>query len=478
MSGFSEFRRNQKAIHDNINNETWKKANSELLKKEWVEVIKAESTPSSNLSAADLADIKKEEELDAVLINQGVITQQTVDGLNADREGLSEEVTGGNKSIISKKNQKLLDKKTKKATTKGNSISSSTPPVLRYPYEGMTQHTDYLQIDIIEYKPVGREKELKERGHSLPLSPEYMKTKEGAAHAKKLSSTKFISQNATFKGKMGARRTTSDHSVGGTRSYALSRRPLKNEGTILLPIPSNVQDGNSIKVGENSLNGLQAAGAGAIMNVMQTDFTSETNITDQFAKVASDFKGDVVSGTDMKQVQNMALSKLTASALGVFGGNVTVNQLMARQRGEIINPNMELLFDGPTIRAFKFQFKMTPRNQREAEQIRLIIRAFKRNMAPRAAGKTPKEKEGAWFLKSPNVFELRYRTGNKNHKYLHKFKQCFLTDIAVNYTGDGVYSTYEDGSPVSYLMDLSFKELEPIYDIDYDSEQGLEAVGY
>ena len=149
---------------------------------------------------------------------------------------------------------------------------------------------------------------------------------------------------------------------------------------------------------------------------------------------------------------------------------------MARQTGEIINPNMELLFDGPTIRAFKFQFKMTPRNRNEAEQIRLIIRAFKRNMAPKAKGGT--EKESAWFLKTPKVFELRYRTGNKDHKYLHKFKQCLLTDIAVNYTGDGLYSTYEDGSPVSYLMDLSFKELEPIYDIDYDAVNDHDSVGY
>ena len=137
---------------------------------------------------------------------------------------------------------------------------------------------------------------------------------------------------------------------------------------------------------------------------------------------------------------------------------------------------MELLFDAPTIRAFKFQFKMTPRNRREAEQIKLIIRAFKRNMAPKAKGGT--EKENGWFLKTPNVFELRYRTGNKDHDYLHKFKQCLLTDISVNYTGDGVYSTYEDGSPVSYLMDLSFKELEPIYDIDYDSTEGQHSVGY
>lgn len=359
---------------------------------------------------------------------------------------------------------------------KGNSISSSTPPVLRYPYEGMTQHTDYLQIDVIEYKPAGRKKG-KDKTIEVPF-----KKIDGVDHD---GFEKVIvkGQGAKFKGKMGGRRNSLNRSVGGTRSYGLSRRPLKNEGTILLPIPSNVQDGNSIKVGENSLNGLQAAGASGVMDAMSTDVSGIKSIKDAastistgLASAAQNFSGQVKSGATLDDIKSVALSKLTSSALGVFGGNVTVNQLLARSEGTIINPNMELLFDSPTIRAFKFQFKMTPRNQREAEQIRLIIRAFKRNMAPKAKGGT--EKESGWFLKSPNVFELRYRTGNKNHKYLHKFKQCFLTDISVNYTGDGVYSTYEDGSPVSYLMDLSFKELEPIYDIDYDSEQGLEAVGY
>ena len=75
---------------------------------------------------------------------------------------------------------------------------------------------------------------------------------------------------------------------------------------------------------------------------------------------------------------------------------------------------------------------------------------------------------GNWFLKTPNVFKLRYRTGTKNHPFLNKFKQCFLTDVQTTYTGEGVYSTYDDGTPVSMILDLSFKELQPIYDIDYD----------
>ena len=457
---------------------TWKE--DPLDNRELQETVNANVT--KNVSAADLADIKKEEQLDAVLINQGVIKKQTVDVLNADRVDLSDDVTGGNKSIISKKNQKLLDKKSKKVNPKGNKITKPAPPgILRYPYEGMTQHTDYLQIDIVEYKPAGRKQKTQE------ASADSLKwAKENPDKAKKefpqgVGTT--VVKEARFTGKMGGRRNSLNRSVGRTRSYALSVRPLKNEGTILLPIPSNVQDGNSIKVGENSLNGLQAAGASGIMDAMTPDLKKVQGVKDAAGKIAtgiadgaSNFKNQVTAGGTLDDIKSVALNKLTASALGIFGGNVTTNQLLARQEGTIINPNMELLFDAPTIRAFKFQFKMTPRNRREAEQIRLIIRAFKRNMAPKAKGGT--EKENGWFLKSPNVFELRYRTGNMNHNYLHKFKQCFLTDVSVNYTGDGVYSTYEDGSPVSYLMDLSFKELEPIYDIDYDSTEGQHSVGY
>ena len=50
--------------------------------------------------------------------------------------------------------------------------------------------------------------------------------------------------------------------------------------------------------------------------------------------------------------------------------------------------------------------------------------------------------------------------------------------MQTTYTADGVYSTYEDGTPVSMQMDLSFKELQPIYDIDYDAKPGNRAVGY
>ena len=97
-------------------------------------------------------------------------------------------------------------------------------------------------------------------------------------------------------------------------------------------------------------------------------------------------------------------------------------------------------------------------------------------MAPRTSSST--SNKGNFFLKTPNVFELRYRSGNQDHPFLHKFKQCFLTNVSVNYTADGVYATYEDATPVAMQLDLAFKELEPIYDSDYDSSTGQGGVGY
>ena len=44
--------------------------------------------------------------------------------------------------------------------------------------------------------------------------------------------------------------------------------------------------------------------------------------------------------------------------------------------------------------------------------------------------------------------------------------------MSVNYTGEGTYATYENGEPVSMVMDLGFKELEPIYSGDYEENEG------
>jgi len=303
--------------------------------------------------------------------------------------------------------------------------------VLRYPLKVFTEQTDYLQIDVQEYVPVGSQG----RTNNISL------TRDPRSRFRKNS----------------------------------NKRPIS---TVLLPIPSNVQDGNSVSYQDSQMNSITAAAVGgtaaAMKNagaaVSQGDFTSAGTAVKEAALSAIK-----QSGLTMGNAQDLITRKLAADAVNIFGGNVTLEQIMARQTGEIFNPNMELLFNGPTLRAFKFQFKMMPRNRDESDQVKRIIRTFKKNMAPKTS-------QSRLFLNTPNIFELRYRQGESDHKFLHKFKQCVLQDLAVNYTGEGNYATYDDGTPISMVMDLTFKELEPIYDIDYDDPDTNEpldnTVGY
>ena len=55
---------------------------------------------------------------------------------------------------------------------------------------------------------------------------------------------------------------------------------------------------------------------------------------------------------------------------------------------------------------------------------------------------------------------------------------CALTGMNVNYTNAGAYASYEDGSPVSIRMNLTFKELNPIYSEDYDGMSDEDGVGF
>lgn len=320
--------------------------------------------------------------------------------------------------------------------------------VLRYPFEAITSDTDYLQVTVKEYQPIG----LGEIGD-------------------------YTNENIS-------------PTIGSNNPAQITI-----EDVILLPMPAAINDRNQVKYGPDSLDNISAAVGNAAYNVMEGAGTELAKIgteNDVGGKVtvaegiknaleaSSDATRDsfakLVNPAGMTAIKQRILTALAAEAASIVPGvNVTGTQLLARESGTILNPNMTLLMNAPSLRSFNFQFKMTPRDDREAKQVKSIIRSFKKNMAPfTETSKT--------FLKTPNVFELRYKKGNDDHPFLHQFKQCALTDISTNYTGEGVYATYGDGSPISTIMTLQFTELVPIYQSDYGDDGDFDAdsdgVGY
>jgi len=283
---------------------------------------------------------------------------------------------------------------------------SSNKKVLRYPYTLIAETTDYLQIDVIKYKSI-REN----TGSSYASSP------------------------------------------GDRRNRGTAKDKIK---TILLPIPSNISDSNSAKYGDSSLNSIGAAAVGGILDVMGSgkEFTKGMREGSQSVldAGAGTLKNIADSAGGIGGVQGFLTRSLASQAAGLVGVNITADQLLARTTGEILNPNMELLFNGPSLRSFRFSFKMTPRNRDEAIEIKNIIRCFKTHMAPKVSSGPGSTTTNTTFLSTPDVFELRYRQGATEHSFLNKFKQCFMESINVSYTADGTYATYDDGTPVSMQM--------------------------
>jgi hypothetical protein len=235
----------------------------------------------------------------------------------------------------------------------------------------------------------------------------------------------------------------------------------RSKGTVTLPIQSGIKDQNAAGWGEDSMTAVDIAKAGL---ALKTITGGVAGFDESINKLADQVKGSTAD-----------FEKLVASTFAEKAANV--KGLLARTQGVIQNPNLELLFQKPTLRPFSFQFKMSARGKEEAEQIIKIIRFFKQNMAPQKGGGSGGTSANL-FLKAPNTFQVHYlHRGQDEHPYIGRVKECALTSFEVDYTPDGNYSTYRDGFMTSYTISLTMKELEPVFYEDYD-EFPEDQIGY
>ena len=240
------------------------------------------------------------------------------------------------------------------------------------------------------------------------------------------------------------------------KSFSFKKRTDTNKrtiGTVILPIPGGIQDGVGVGYGDSRMTPLDMAKANIALTTVSEGFTAGITEAGRAAQNVAGAFGD----------NKKALAAVIA---GMAAGG---QDLLTRTTGAIANPNMELLFNGPELRTFSFQFLLAPRSQEEAKTIIQILRFFKQGMAPIRT-------KSRLFLKSPHTFQLSYRNSKgQDHKYLNKFKECALANFGVNYTPNGNYSTYEDGVMTAYQMTMTYRELNPIYNDDYGNDTPLPA---
>ena len=309
--------------------------------------------------------------------------------------------------------------------------------VLAYPLD-IDPQQDHLKISKFKYERTG-----------INASKPFLSTKEVKSTTYKKDTKRGTRPDKTYT------RDIYNNSAGG------SVKGMERQGSVILPMPKIV-DTNGAEWGESKLNifGLAAVGLGAPLGQLGTSDKDQESIK----KIQESLRKDNGMGSSSLADISGALgaSAFTQAAATLANQNIDQNTFLARTGGKVLNPNAELLFQGPVLRDFNFDFLMIARSREEGEEIRRIIRWFKIGAAPKFSNST--------FLKTPDVFSLEYKRGQGPMDQLdtvNRFHDTMaLRTIAVDYAPNGYWSAYQDSQPVAVRMSLNFAELRPVYETD------------
>ena len=292
----------------------------------------------------------------------------------------------------------------------------STSGTVRYPSSyPITADTDYVSIDFYNYQPPFG---------NIPGQSSEVEEDDG--------STGQVYQNY-------------HHSIGDN---ALTERA-DGYKSILLFMPEDV----------NTQYGANWGGVGT--GVGQRGFaevvgTKEKDLGTMWKSTLETFKGGAV-------IDGFAVAKNMMNL--TMGGNMTTDQLISGVSGRIINPNVELMYEAPELRGFNLNFKMMPRDPQEGRDIFGICQTLKKAVLPSWGGKIKGGEVGVGSLLTlPKIVSVKFMTGNGLNKYVTQYKPCAITNVSINYTPDGSYATYQDGSPVATLLSVQFKELKLVFE--------------
>jgi hypothetical protein len=218
---------------------------------------------------------------------------------------------------------------------------------------------------------------------------------------------------------------------GGSPALSLGQKTNRITQSIRLHMPDTLtwdfaQDWNEVSLTQELGVALQAA----------------QGITGAFSKTDG-----VQNGQKAGVLSNLGPAAAEAAGEMMGGGGKT--QIAMGLTGYAVNPQVEVLYVSPKLRAFQFDFTFAPKSSQEAKNVIDIIGALKFHSAPEILGGY----SGRYFV-PPATFDIGF--SNKN---IGRIASCALDRLNVDYAPNG-YITFKDGMPVYIRLQLSFKELE------------------
>lgn len=172
------------------------------------------------------------------------------------------------------------------------------------------------------------------------------------------------------------------------------------------------------------------------------------------AAVSSVKNFDIASLKDSFSIDNLKQAGEIGAAIGL---NLAPGTSLLQKLGGIApNPKKEQLFRNVDVRSFQIDYQFFPRDPKEAQNVKDIIKTFKKHMHPEY------KKEMQFLYIYPSEFDIVYYHGENENDAIHKHTSCVLTELSVNYTPQGKFNTFKDGTPTQINLFLTFKELVPL----------------
>ena len=244
--------------------------------------------------------------------------------------------------------------------------------------------------------------------------------------------------------------------------------------TVILPIPNNLADNLSIAyndieqgtffggiVTDDAVNAAidkeNIKGAlGSVSDVATRLVKGGPSLESSLRKaVIETYDKKGIIGTRLKELAKIGghkLAEVTGGALGARVQSVT---------GTRFNPFLSVFFQNVNLRNHQFNWKFSPKSEKESELLRDIINFFKIRSLPEKAD--PR----AIRLKNPDQVEVKL-WGSRD--FLYPFKRCYVEAIDVNYTGEGKAAFFaKTGAPAVLDITISLKEIYVHTSEDYQS---------
>ena len=188
---------------------------------------------------------------------------------------------------------------------------------------------------------------------------------------------------------------------------------------------------------------------GAAIDALSSGFSG---ILKAGGKLASNIK------TEIGDPQGAGAKAAVGAVLASQGGG-TAKAILAKERGQAVNPHRVVLFQGVQFREHQFSYRLSPKNADETRIIASLIQGLKFYMLPRYGGEGKGKFVGRAFLDYPQIFQIKF----KNDTHLFKLLPSVLKSINVQYHPMG-YPAYirteNDVAPVEIEIQMTFQEIQ------------------